>query len=311
MARRSSTTAARCPETTPYWSPRVGFNWDVTGDQATQVRGGTGLFSGKPPYVWISNQIGNTGVLYGFAQTRQHDRVPVQSESGQVQAGADRRRGGELRARRDRSRASASRRRGARNIGVDRRLPWGLVGTLDYIYNRDVNAPVYLNANLPAANSAYTGVDNRPRWVAHRHVAGMRRCRAGRRRASQRLNNAPGNQITAAYVIKNQSQNRSQNISGALTKNHDPRLLVQGRVQLRRVEEHRRASSTAGTSWGSGNPIVFDPNNPALAYSLQFAWQAHLPGGQLRAAVLRVRRDDLLGVLRRPHQRQHQLRLRG
>ena len=52
------------------------------------------------------------------------------------------------------------------NIGVDRRLPWGLVGTLDYIYNRDLNAPVYINANLPAAEGAYTGVDNRPRWAA-------------------------------------------------------------------------------------------------------------------------------------------------
>src|SRR5262249_6848754 len=54
------------PETTAYWSPRAGLNWDVTGDGSTQVRGGTGLFSGKPPYVWISNQIGNTGVLFGF-----------------------------------------------------------------------------------------------------------------------------------------------------------------------------------------------------------------------------------------------------
>jgi hypothetical protein len=51
------------PKTTGYWSPRVGLNWDLLGNQMTQVRGGTGLFTGKPPYVWISNQIGNTGVL--------------------------------------------------------------------------------------------------------------------------------------------------------------------------------------------------------------------------------------------------------
>jgi len=53
------------PGTKVLWSPRVGFNWDLASDQKTQVRGGTGLFSGKPAYVWISNQLGNTGVLLG------------------------------------------------------------------------------------------------------------------------------------------------------------------------------------------------------------------------------------------------------
>ena len=42
-------------------------------DNDRQVRGGMGLFSGKPPYVWISNQIGNTGVLYGFIQNNSTD----------------------------------------------------------------------------------------------------------------------------------------------------------------------------------------------------------------------------------------------
>ena len=53
------------PDPKVLWSPRVGINWDVAGNQKTQLRGGTGVFSGKPAYVWISNQIGNTGVLIG------------------------------------------------------------------------------------------------------------------------------------------------------------------------------------------------------------------------------------------------------
>ena len=46
------------------FSPRFGFNWDVFNDKTTQVRGGVGLFSGRTPYVWISNQFSNTGMEF-------------------------------------------------------------------------------------------------------------------------------------------------------------------------------------------------------------------------------------------------------
>ena len=41
------------------------------------------------------------------------------------------------------------------NIAVDRRLPGGITGTAEFIYNRDVNGIYYINANLPAAQTAY------------------------------------------------------------------------------------------------------------------------------------------------------------
>jgi hypothetical protein len=58
----------KLPDANPLFSPRVGFNWDVRGDRSTQLRGGTGIFTGKPAYVWISNQIGENGILTGFEQ---------------------------------------------------------------------------------------------------------------------------------------------------------------------------------------------------------------------------------------------------
>ena len=42
--------------------PRVGFNWDVHHNAKTQVRGGVGVFTGRVPMVWVSNQYSNTGV---------------------------------------------------------------------------------------------------------------------------------------------------------------------------------------------------------------------------------------------------------
>jgi hypothetical protein len=53
------------------WSPRIGFNWDVSngGARQSQVRGGIGFFTGRTPYVWLSNQYGNTGVDFTSIST--------------------------------------------------------------------------------------------------------------------------------------------------------------------------------------------------------------------------------------------------
>ncbi|MBA3579462.1 MAG: TonB-dependent receptor [Gemmatimonadaceae bacterium] len=48
------------------FSPRIGFNWDVTGDQVNQLRGGIGSFTGSVPFVYLSNAFGNSG-LSGFS----------------------------------------------------------------------------------------------------------------------------------------------------------------------------------------------------------------------------------------------------
>lgn len=50
------------PSESIIWEPRLGFNWDPTGEGKQQLRGGIGVFLGRAPYVWISNNYGNTGV---------------------------------------------------------------------------------------------------------------------------------------------------------------------------------------------------------------------------------------------------------
>jgi hypothetical protein len=257
------------PKTTAYYSPRVGINWDVRGDQKTQVRGGTGLFSGKPPYVWISNQIGNTGVLYGFIDSLSlGTSYPFNPNPDKYKPAAA---GGTAASYEldvtDKNFKFPQLWRS--NIGIDRRLPWGLTGTVDYMYGRDLNAPVYVQANLPGANSAYVGVDSRPRWVAGVNGAVACNTTLGQENGPcvTRLNNTRGNAVTANYVIKSQNQNRSWNLSGAISKAYSHGFSFKGGFNYGVSKSLVEPSSTSGSSWGSGTPISLDPNNPTLAYS--------------------------------------------
>ncbi len=47
---------------TPMWSPRVGFRWDINNDRKYILRGGVGIFTGRIPFVWLSNNFSNTGI---------------------------------------------------------------------------------------------------------------------------------------------------------------------------------------------------------------------------------------------------------
>ena len=53
------------PDANVQLSPRVGFTWDVMGDQTMKLRGGTGLFAGRLPLVFFTNMPTNSGMVQG------------------------------------------------------------------------------------------------------------------------------------------------------------------------------------------------------------------------------------------------------
>ena len=109
-------------------SPRVGFNYDVNGDGTFQLRGGSGLFTGRFPFVWLGNQIANPNGY--FLQYVDPDyKFPQVWRT---------------------------------NVGADKKLDNGLILTADLSYSKDVNGAHVQHWGLVEPSATLQGVDNRP-----------------------------------------------------------------------------------------------------------------------------------------------------
>ena len=59
----SGRSTADMPMARVNFSPRLGFNWDLTGERKYIIRGGSGLYTGRLPFVWIVSTVGNSNCL--------------------------------------------------------------------------------------------------------------------------------------------------------------------------------------------------------------------------------------------------------
>jgi len=154
----------KLPKASLLYSPRIGFNWDVNGDKTLQVRGGTGVFTGRIPFVWLSNQVTNNGLLFGqiqssgqaanFAAGYNFSPTPITSTGAAPQFSIN---------------ATVNNFKFPQvwrtNVAIDKSLPYGLVATLEAIYTKDINAVYWRDANLSDPIRTVDG-DGRAQYAA-------------------------------------------------------------------------------------------------------------------------------------------------
>lgn len=156
------------PDSRLYVSPRLGFNWDVLGDKSFQVRGGSGLFLSRLPYVLISNQLGNNGVNIGLINATGSAALnfPFTTDPSKYTP----------------SNTDVSSLRGYNvnygdpnlrfpqiwksNLAIDKKLGKGYIITLEGIYNKNINMLNYVDVNLKRTNAILGGNDGRDIYPA-------------------------------------------------------------------------------------------------------------------------------------------------
>ena len=148
-------------------SPRVGFNYDINGDKKTQIRGGIGMFTGRPPFVFVSNQVGNNGVLNGGVNINNTAAYPFNPNAPASYPSFAPTPG--LPASSYNIATSEEAFRFPKvlrtNLALDQKIYKDIIVSGEFIFSQNINSINYYNANLVGATTTFTGPDNRPRFA--------------------------------------------------------------------------------------------------------------------------------------------------
>lgn len=241
------------------WSPRLGFNYSLGEQQATQIRGGVGLFTGPPPFVWISNQYSNTGVdISRISKTfRPGDDFDADDSCFSADPAGQPRPGDcpglepiettEVNLISEDFTYPQTLRT---NLAVDQELPLGVVATLEGIWSSSVNEIAYENVNLEQRGTSAYG-----RPLYGRDFSGGR--------ATQ---NRVDDRFTDALLLKNTDDGYEYSITAQLQRQQPVGLSGSISYTHNRSKTVNSGGSSQAVSNWRFNPSV-NINDPALATS--------------------------------------------
>lgn len=252
---------ASMPKGRLYVSPRFGFNYDVFNNKSTQLRGGTGIFLSRMPYVLISNQLGNNGVNIGLINATPTGVGPNNSSLYPFTLDPTRYTPKNI---------DPTTLRGYNvnygdpnlkfpqvwrsSIAVDQKLPFGgLIATVEGIYNKNINALHYIDVNLKSPNSNFSGSDTRDTFPALNTTTGAITS------ANRLINTGVGN----VFVLTNNKEGYSYSLTSKIEK---PLSKLWGGFVAYTYSKTKDLSSV-GSTVNANTPTVTGQNYLSTGYS--------------------------------------------
>lgn len=221
------------------WEPRIGFNWDIGAAGKQQLRGGVGVFQGRTPFVWISNNYGNTGVETVALGCTTAACLPVFNPDVNTQP-----RNLGTGAVQDISLSDPNFRfpRVLRTtIGYDRELFWGIRGSAEVLWSQTQKDVYYRNVNKQ--RTATSPLDGRPRYASIASTIGN------------------------AYFLTNTSEGNEQTETIQLNKTFRNLTLTASYAHQNAESAGEGNSSTASSNWQFGFITRGDINVPEISTS--------------------------------------------
>ena len=236
------------PTTKVMWSPRAGFRWNLNDERTTLLRGGAGIFTGRVPFVWVSNSFGNAGVeMVRTAFTSSLGNYPEGfkfniNPNGQYKDPNAKVPTSDINVMTKDFRFPSVFRA---NLALEQMLPFGILGTLEGLYSKTLNNILYENANYQwTGQTLNNGGDNRPVY------------------AKQDKN------FPQIMVLKNTNEGYTFNITAKLEKAFDFGLTAMMAYTYGQAKSLTDGNSSQAYSGWKYNPTYYGDVNPELTWSL-------------------------------------------
>ncbi len=264
-------------------APRLGFNWDVTGDGKNQLRGGVGIFTGQPAFVWMSNEYQNSG-LTGYNQltcngtSSAGNNLPPVFNAGSIASpptscrvgptatagtvGLSAAAGGEVNLARPDLKFPQSMRY---TLGFDKEIANGYIFTAEAMYTRGLNQLFYQNLALGGVQ----GVDRHGRVMYG--PAPLQQVRVGGTYNATTAVSSGGYSKTQVYEISNSSADWSRQITVGLTRrymnNFEASLFYTNSI-VRDVQSLTSSTTVSQYQFGKSYGAVAQDNRSDLGHSV-------------------------------------------
>ncbi|MHA6247029.1 TonB-dependent receptor [Pontibacter sp. CAU 1760] len=241
-------------------SPRVGFRWDVSNDNSLIVRGGTGLFTGRFPFVWLTNMPTNSGMYQfgaGVTDPTVLANIRLNADPSTYSSLFPRTAGTSVPPNlvfmnEDFQFPQVFR----TNLAADKDLGSGFTLTLEGMYTKELNGIKMRNANLFEPNGTFTeGGNIRDRFVDRNNDKKLNN-------DDRRLN--PG--VNTAIVLENTNKGYSASLTAQLSKSFASGFygsVAYNYTQAKGITAN--PGSQAGSVW-SQNPNVGTANDQELGF---------------------------------------------